>query len=108
VFLWSPSSQYASSVQFWKPSAPVRPLSNSNRNGGGNNGEFTPLPAALDCRGHWRGLVVTDSAGQKLAYVYYEDEPGRRIDGEIAHQNEARRVAANIAKLPNLRHEQSE
>jgi hypothetical protein len=23
-------------------------------------------------------FVVTDSAGQKLAYVYYEDEPGRR------------------------------
>jgi hypothetical protein len=23
-------------------------------------------------------FVVTDSAGQKLAYVYFEDEPGRR------------------------------
>jgi hypothetical protein len=23
-------------------------------------------------------FVVMDSAGQKLAYVYYEDEPGRR------------------------------
>ena len=23
-------------------------------------------------------VVVTDSAGQKRAYVYYEDEPGRR------------------------------
>ncbi len=23
-------------------------------------------------------FVVKDSAGQKLAYVYYEDEPGRR------------------------------
>jgi hypothetical protein len=22
-------------------------------------------------------FVVTDSGGQKLAYVYYEDEPGR-------------------------------
>lgn len=25
------------------------------------------------------GVLVTDSAGQKLAYVYFEDEPGRRI-----------------------------
>ena len=24
-------------------------------------------------------FVVIDSAGQKLAYVYFEDEPGRRI-----------------------------
>jgi hypothetical protein len=23
-------------------------------------------------------FVVTDSAGQKLAYIYFEDEPGRR------------------------------
>jgi hypothetical protein len=23
-------------------------------------------------------FVVTDSAGQKVAYVYFEDEPGRR------------------------------
>ena len=23
-------------------------------------------------------FIVTDSAGQKLAYVYFEDEPGRR------------------------------
>jgi hypothetical protein len=23
-------------------------------------------------------IVVTDSAGQKLAYVYFEDDPGRR------------------------------
>jgi hypothetical protein len=23
-------------------------------------------------------FVVTDSAGQKLAYVYFEEEPGRR------------------------------
>jgi len=38
-----------------------------------------PLPTALDCWGHRRGLVVTDSAGQKLAYVFFDDEPGRRI-----------------------------
>jgi hypothetical protein len=26
-------------------------------------------------------FVVTNSAGQKLAYVYFEDEPGRPISG---------------------------
>jgi hypothetical protein len=29
-------------------------------------------------------FVVTDSAGQKLAYVYFEDEPGRRVAIKIS------------------------
>jgi hypothetical protein len=40
-------------------------------------------------------FVVKDSSGQKLAYIYFEDEPGRRFV-----KDEARRIAANIAKLP--------
>jgi|SRR5215469_8122302 len=31
-------------------------------------------------------FIVRDADGQQLAYVYYENEPGRRSGGEIAHQ----------------------
>jgi hypothetical protein len=37
---------------------------------------------------------------QALAFVYCEDEPGRRATGKLLTR--ARRIAANIAKLPEL------
>jgi hypothetical protein len=45
---------------------------------------------------------VCDSSGQRLAYVYFEEEPGRRSAAKLLSKDEARRIASNIAKLPDL------
>jgi len=47
-------------------------------------------------------FVVRDSNGQQLACVYFEDEPGRRSSAKFLERDEAQRIAANIAKLPEL------
>jgi len=47
------------------------------------------------------GVVIKDATGQQLAYVYgRENDIGARATGLTL--DEARRIAANIAKLPDL------
>ena len=37
-----------------------------------------------------------------VAYVYFQSEPGRRAAANLMTKDEARKIAAGIAKLPEL------
>jgi endo-1,4-beta-D-glucanase Y len=47
-------------------------------------------------------FIVKDANGVAVAYVYYEEEPGRRAAANLMTKEEARRIAAIIVKLPDL------
>ena len=47
-------------------------------------------------------FTVRDRGGQAFAYLYFEDEPGGAQAAKLLTKDEARRIAANIAKLPDL------
>ena len=61
------------------------------------------FPPPWDIEEHNRScFIVRDNNGQALAYVYFGTEPGRRTAAGLLTRDEARRIAANIARLPGL------
>jgi hypothetical protein len=47
-------------------------------------------------------IIVWDRDGQAITYVYFEDDPRRRSLAKLLTRDDARQIAANIAKLPDL------
>jgi hypothetical protein len=47
-------------------------------------------------------FIVRDGDKQALAYVYYENESGRRSTAKLLTRDEAFLIAVNIAKLPSV------
>ncbi|MGA8693444.1 MAG: hypothetical protein WB689_06275 [Xanthobacteraceae bacterium] len=60
------------------------------------------FPPPWSSEEHSAHFVVRDHNGQALAYVYYENAGGRRSGAKLLTKDEARRIAANIAKPPDL------
>jgi len=61
------------------------------------------FPAAWTIEDHNGAcFIVKDRGGYALAYAHYEEEPARRAEANLMMRGEARRIAANIAKLPEL------
>jgi hypothetical protein len=48
------------------------------------------------------GFKVYDANGQALAYVYSRENPNDAHIAGVLTEDEARRIASNIAKLPSL------
>jgi hypothetical protein len=60
------------------------------------------LPAPRHAEKMPGGYVARDANGQALASVYSRTNQAEALQAKILTEGEARRVAANIAKLPAL------
>jgi hypothetical protein len=60
----------------------------------------TPLPSAWRADPIPGGYVVRDANGQAIAYLYSRENEAEARQAKVLTKDEARRVAINIARLP--------
>jgi K+/H+ antiporter YhaU regulatory subunit KhtT len=48
------------------------------------------------------GYVVRDAIGQALVYIYSRDNEDEARQAKVLTKDEARRIAINVARLPEL------
>ena len=67
-------------------------------------GAVTPrrFPAPWSVRELEQAFVVHDANGQAVAYTYFRQNENEARQANVLTHDEARRIAANIAKLPEL------
>ena len=54
------------------------------------------------------GYVVRDAIGQTLAFIYSRDSDAEARQAKVLTKDEARRIAANIARLHEFLHPETE
>jgi hypothetical protein len=78
----------------------VTPHEESQLNGDGRLS--TPLSVALARRPGAERLCRPGANGQALAYLYSRDNDAEAWQAKVLTKDEARRIAINIARLPDL------
>jgi hypothetical protein len=64
------------------------------------NRRFPPPWTVEEHRGV--SYIIRDANNFPAAYVYFESELGRRVAANLMTKDEAKKIAAGIAKLPEL------
>ena len=82
-----------------QPISEQRPQKADVENSDSNEDHF---PAPWTVETIQDGYRVVDASGQSLAYVYSRKNPNEVQMAKVLTEDEAQRIAANIAKLPKL------
>ena len=60
------------------------------------------FPAPWSARELQQAFRIEDATGQAVAYVYFRKDENEARQASVLTHDEARRIASNIAKLPEL------